>query len=162
MLANRGGKTTKEMVEGPCESTDQTFLLFLLLFFEVKNSLWAWDTSATRRFRCFPSCTHLSTSWRSCIGTYKVWVRFFSFQVSSVTSWRGPSWAHRHRGLPHRFLVRLREAWIKGFIFRRRSRAIFPRSLVIRWRAINISIYTFHKMSRKKCLLRKNIFCFTG
>jgi hypothetical protein len=38
-LANRGGKTTKEMVEGARQSTDQPFLLFLLFFLLVKNSL---------------------------------------------------------------------------------------------------------------------------
>ena len=150
------------MVEGARQSTDQPFLLFLLFFLEVKNSLWAWDTSATRRLRSFPSWTHLSTSWRSCIGTYKVRVRFSSFQVRRATSWVGPSWAQRHRGLPHRFFVILREARTKGFIFLRRSRACFPRLFVIKWRAINISIHTFQTMSTKKSSLRKNIFCSTA
>ena len=38
-LANRGGKTTKEMVEGAHQSVNQPLLLFLLFFFEVRNSL---------------------------------------------------------------------------------------------------------------------------
>ena len=159
-LANRGEKTTKEMVDGTHQSTNQPLLLFLSFFFEVKNSLWAWDTSATRRLRSFPSWTHFSTSWRSSTGTYKVRVRFSSFQVRSDTSWRGPSWAHRHRGLPHLFFVTFREAWTKGFILRRVSRAVFPRSFFISGRVMFISIYTFHIMSTKKCTLRKIFFPF--
>ncbi len=150
------------MVERARQSTNQPLLLLLLCFLLVKNSLWAWDASATRRLRSFPSWTHLSTSWRSCIGTYKVRVRFSSFHVRRATSWRGPSWAHRHRGFPHRFLVIFRDAWTKGFIFRILSRACLPCLFVIRGRTINISINTSHIFVNKKSSIAKKYFGVHG
>src|SRR5208283_5040291 len=62
-----------------------------------------------------PSLYLLPKFYRDIYGTGA----FFFLRVKRATSWRGPSAAHRHRGLPHRFLVRVREACTKGFIFLR-------------------------------------------
>jgi len=130
---------------------DYSFLLYLIFFLLISNSLCACDISPIRLLRRFPSSTHLDTSWRSSAGTWIERVTCPSFHVSNAASWIGPSRAHRHVRFPHLFRQMVREAWTKGLIFRIWAKIRLPASLVVGGLGMTDSIHTISHKSTTIC-----------